>query len=152
MQFQEIQNCLPATFLLILAMGWFLRGSQAGYLPAVTLPSPTCAAVPFTVLLHHMLSVFISFAIRSQIHIFFSCSYLYTSLCCLFFNSRLHSCITPMKYSSSEHIVPTSSAFLRCAGRGGFSHIHCYSIMITPLTLQNPTHGGRIEFRITTMY
>lgn len=144
------------TFLLMLAMGWFLRGSQAGCLPAVTLPSPTCAAVPFTVLLHHMLSPFISFAIRSQIHFYSSsCSYLCASLCCLFFfNSRLHCCIICMKYSSSEHILPTSSAFLRCAGKGagGFSHTHSYTIMIIDFTEPYRTHGGRIEFRITTIY
>lgn len=49
---------------------------------------------------------------------------------------------------------PTSSAFLmeKGEGAGGSSHIHSYAAMITPLTLQNPTHGGRIEFRTTTIY
>lgn len=71
----------------------------------------------------------------------FNYPFSYASLFCLFFHSKLHSCIICMKYSSSEHILPTSRAFLRYAGEGarGFSHIQSYAIMITPLTLQNPT-------------
>lgn len=35
---------------------------------------------------------------------FLSCPYSYASLCCLFFYSRLHSCIICMKYSSSSEV------------------------------------------------
>lgn len=67
---------------------------------------------------------------------FLPCSYSYTSLCCLFFYSRLCSCIICTKCRSSEHILLTRSAFLRGDGEGagGFSHSHSYTIMITLLT------------------
>lgn len=145
-------------FLLIVAMGHFCRDSQARYLSAVILsPSHLCShglhCPPVT---QDRLSLFLSFAFRSHLHIFPPVPIRMPPSAVVFY-SRLHSCVIGMKYpmnSRTKHILLTGSAFprgTRSAGEGagsGFSPTH--TPMITPLTEQSPTHEGRITFRIIT--